>query len=538
MDAVLPINPKTKVTSRVHNDESRRPVAMAALGPVYMGAAPPHPDLSDGLTAEAGVRKRFVMEPPVPERPLLVKLSKFVEGWCKNNLAPLSADVDQSLDVWLEATAYPEWRKKELRTVWEDFDGDIFQYKYTKVKSFIKDEWYPTYKHARAINARTDTFKCWFGPLVKLIETEVYKNHHFIKHVPVADRPEYIMRHLYREGADYLQTDYSSFEALFRKEIMEHCEFVLFRYMCKALPNFRLIIRALEEVLGGVNFCEFKWFVVRCLARRMSGEMCTSLSNGFSNLMFMLFTCQEVGFRDVDGVVEGDDGLFVGHGKPPGPADFARLGLIIKLQVYRNLAHASFCGIVFEPGDNVNVRDPIEMVVGFGWGDAKYARSKQRKKDTILRCKALSYAHQYPGAPIIQSMAHSVLRATRHVAGFTARYVQRAKMDSWVRELLAAAIKDESNIKFARVPDRTRLLVEELYGVSVDHQIILEEYFDSIDICSAFSHPLIDLYLNPTWCHYWDNYVVHRQPDIEYPNVSWTRLPRWSPEFVTNQFVT
>lgn len=535
MDKVLPISDKTKITENVnsHLDHLRRPVAMAGLGCIYRGAAPPHPDLSDPLTMEAGVRKRFVMEPPEPEPEWIKELEAFTLEFVHKNFKPLNPDTDLSLETWLAATTYPEWRKQELRDTWSTFDGCPESYKNSKVEGHGKDEWYEEMKHARGINARVDMFKCFFGPVCKAMETEVYKHPSFIKHVPVKDRPAYITNLLFRESGAYLQTDYSSFEALFKSQIMRACEFVLYDYLCKDLPTGREIVRVLYNVLTGENKIEFKWFMVRVVARRMSGEMNTSLGNGFSNLMFMLFVCKKVGFTNVVGVVEGDDGLFVGSGTPPRTEDFARLGLIIKLQVHHNLSHASFCGIVFEPGDNVNVRDPLPVIVGFGWGDAKYALSRSRKKRIILRCKALSYAHQYPGCPIVQSLAWAALRATRSVSKETFRYVSRAKIDGWWRDTLLSAIKDEANIRPVEPPVKTRLLVEELYGVSVSDQKIMEQFYDSLSDDSVYSHPVLDKYLKDSWVRYWDDYVLYRQPSPDYPAYNWRRMPGWVPEFDT-----
>jgi hypothetical protein len=535
MDPVKPISEKTKITEdpSVFVDHLRRPVAMAGLGCIYRGAAPPHADLSDPLTVEAGVRKRFVMEPPTPEKKLLDELEVFVREFVENNFTPLSPETDLSLEKWLSETTYPEWRKEELRKEWADYNGVPETKKYTSVEGHPKDEWYEEFKHARGINARVDMFKCFFGPVCKAMEHVVYQHPAFIKHVPVKDRPAYIMKHLWQEGGTYLATDYSSFEALFKSEIMRVCEFVLYDYLCKDLPTGKEIVRTLYNVLTGENHCSFKGFMVRVVARRMSGEMNTSLGNGFSNLMFMLFMCKKVGFLNVVGVVEGDDGLFVGAGRPPTTEDFARLGLIIKLQVHHSLAAASFCGIVFEPGDNVNIRDPLPVIVGFGWGDAKYARSRDRKKAVILRCKALSYAHQYPGCPIVQSLAWAALRTTRHVSHETFRYVSRAKIDGWYRDALLAAIKDEANIVPIEPPVRTRLLVQELYGISVDDQRQIEEFYDNMVTSDVYSTPLLDKYLKSPWVQYWDSYVLHRQPNPDYPDYIWRRMPGWKPEFPT-----
>lgn len=534
MDPVKPISPKTKIIEKddLVLDPLRRPIAMAGLGCIYRGAAPPHADLSDPLSVEAGVRKRFVMEPPAPDPLWLDELEDFVRDFVNKNFTPLTPETDLTLETWLANTTYPDWRKNELRKEWDDFNGCPEDPRYTKVEGHPKDEWYEECKHVRGINARVDMFKCFFGPVCKAMETEVYKHPAFIKHVPVKDRPEYIMKLLWQESGKYLATDYSSFEALFKSEVMRVCEFVLYDYLCKDLPTGKEIVRTLYNVLTGENRCSFKGFMVRVVARRMSGEMNTSLGNGFSNLMFMLFVCKKVGFKNVVGVVEGDDGLFVGDGNPPTSEDFSKLGLIIKLQVHHSLAAASFCGIVFEPGDNINVRDPLPVIVGFGWGDAKYALSRTRKKQAILRCKALSYAHQYPGCPIVQSLAWAALRMTRNVKGETLRYVQRAKIDGWYRETLLRAIADEKNIVRIEPLPRTRLLVQELYGISVSDQKEIEKFYDGLQD-DVYSCPLLDKYLKSAWVNYWDSYVLPRQPNPDYPSYTWRRMRGWKPEFPT-----
>ncbi len=80
----------------------------------------------------------------------------------------------------------------------------------------------------------------------------------------------------------------------------------------------------------------------------MSGEMNTSLGNGFSNLMFMLYACEIQGI-ECDGIVEGDDGAFALSLKPGQKFDesiFAEMGLTIKLEKHTDLMSMSFCGIL------------------------------------------------------------------------------------------------------------------------------------------------------------------------------------------------
>lgn len=491
---------------------------MVSLGCHVKGIAQPHPCPHDPKTIKAGVRKRFAIRPPKGEKQLLEKLRAFVRRWLGTNLVPLASDAETSVDKWLANTAYPAWRQDELRAKWEKVT-DIRcpprtkkgQNPYFMCKSFVKDECYPEFKHARAINSRSDEFKCAVGPIFKLIEEQVYKHPAFIKHVPVALRPDYIMKMLYSEGAEYMATDYTAFESLFVKDLMDACEFELYDYMTKNLPsdpkagNFMTLIR---EVILGTNVCEFKNFTVELEATRMSGEMCTSLGNGFSNLMFMLFMCEEVGCKEVKGVVEGDDGLFTMVGSPPTAQDFARLGLVIKADMHTSINTASFCGIIFDPEDKVNVTDPRDVLATFGWASGKYAFS-QRKHKVLLRCKALSLAYQYPGCPVVQSLARYALRVTRGVD--TSHFLEKDNvMDRWQKDQLQEAMRDERNLRdvVRVVPMNTRVLVEKLFGISIEQQQAIEAYFDGLNTLTVLDHTAISLNMSNVWGEYADKYVV------------------------------
>lgn len=453
-------------------DRPRKPTQVS-LGPHFVGAAMPHPD-SDPHTAAAGVCARFGRAPPEPDPKTLDRFERFVGQWLSKNLVPLPPDTDVSFDTWIAETPYPEWRKKELRSakVENIFDGK----KYFKCKSFIKDECYPSYKHARGINSRTDPFKCAIGPWFKVIEKVLFRLPYFIKKVPVSQRAQFIKDRLFTLGACYLTSDYTSFEALFTSELMKKCEFQLYKYMTQFIPNHDEFWRMLDEVLAATNSCAFRDFLVKIKATRMSGEMCTSLGNGFSNLMFILFVCSELG-STVDGVVEGDDGLFVVNGPVPTEADFAKLGLRIKLQVFDRLSDASFCGLVFDEEDCVNVTDPLPEIVSFGLGTSKYMSAKDSTLKSLLRCKSLSMVHQYSGCPILQEIGLYGIRVTKGIDHRT--YMNSRHVCTWERDQLIEASRMEKRLfeVVREPPRRTRLLVERLYGISIERQLAIEQYF-------------------------------------------------------------
>lgn len=526
-----PVKEGTKFKDRpIIQNDSRRALQQFSLGCHWHEVALPHADTYDDLSVRAGVAKRFAFRPPTPKAGLIEEMVSFTKQFLQTHLTPLEPYADTSVETWLKKTSYPLWRRQELHRLWLCV-GDIGEEpRYFNCKSFGKDETYPEFKHVRGINSRSDQFKCAVGPIFKLIEEQVYKLPEFIKHVPVADRPAYIMKRLYKEGAFYLQTDYTAFESLFTKLLMK-IEFELYKYMTRNLVGGPEWYRLVKRVLSGKNKCYFKNFIVTVLATRMSGEMCTSLGNGFGNLMFMLFAASKAGCSDVEGVVEGDDGLFTMRGTPPSESDFSDLGLVIKIVRHEEIATASFCGLVFDPVDQINVRDPLEVLASFAWAPSRYALCRRATKLGLLRCKALSLAHQYPGMPIVSALAQYGLRITRGLTSAAVRVAKRFR-DDWRRSQFLKAIESEKSIPVVDPPNRTRLLVERLYHISVEKQIEIESYLNRLNEMMPLK---FDLEVPEAWKEYYEKYVIHYDflpADLNWPSglVPWRSscfVPEW-----------
>lgn len=463
----------------------------------------PQPDFGDASTAAEGAVKRYCSNPPQPDRELTRKLEQFVKSWLDRNMRPLLPDEVPTFEEWLSSTNYPEWRKVELRAALVRLEETGLVNKHRKVKSFVKREAYPEYKYARCINARSDAFKVFSGPIFKAIEKQLFARDEFIKKIPVEDRPKYIMDRLNIAGRKIVATDYTSFEALFTRKMMEAVEMQLYRHMTSGLRDGNEWFNEIHDTLTGRNLCQYRDFTVSVLAKRMSGEMCTSLGNSFSNLMFMLFACEQNG-SVCTGVVEGDDGLFSIAGPVPSSAFFESMGLNIKLEEHDQIETASFCGLVFDPVDLVNVRDPRAVLADFGWVDGEYAFARSSKLRVLLRCKALSLSVQYAGCPIVGALADYGLRVTtrddiRH-------YVANARLDEFVREKLQRAHRlYPKGRQYVEPPMRTRLLVQKLYGISVDQQIFIENSLRSLTVLKPLevelSHPKV-------WAEYGRDYTV------------------------------
>lgn len=474
---------------------------------------------------KAGVLKRVGTRLPEICPATMRKFKKRVWKWCEQNLTPISKDADLEVPHWLDQTNYTANRKEQLKSVWER-GPDIKDKKYHTCKSFMKDETYTEYKHARGIFSRTDEWKCFMGPIVKEIENAVYKHPAFIKHIPVADRPRYIMERLSRPGAKYFATDYTAFESSFKKMVMEMTSFILYKYMMKYHPRWT-DMKFIMKVVGGKNKCVFKRFWFTVLATRMSGEMDTSLANGFANLMVAMFLCELTGCGEPTAVAEGDDGVFsTPTNRFPTPEDFAKLGFNIKIDTSDDLETASFCGLIFDRNELINVTNPLEVLFSTGWLTGRYAKSSRSTKLAILRCKALSIMHQYPGCPMLDRYARYIARTTREFHGTAVNIVTKKNVfNSYERTMYLHALSAEENAPI-RVPGvATRQIITDKYGISMDDQVKFEMLCDQRTTLEPLDAPFLRKYLPPSWVDYYLRYWGNGVGDICRPPLNFPVLP-------------
>lgn len=400
----------------------------------------------------------------------------------------------------------------------------------------MKDETYPDYKHVRGIFSRTDEFKCVFGPMVKAVENVLYDLPQFIKHVTVSERPDYIMAYLFRPDAQYSATDYTSFESSFVPELLKSTSFILYDYMFRHNPEYNNLMKCLK-VISGTNVCYFKHLKFKILGTRMSGEMDTSLANGFTNLMVYLFLMSEKGVdpSQVKMVVEGDDGLASTPGNVfPTKEDFAQLGFNIKIEIHNSIETASFCGMVFDRLDRINITNPLEVIYTMGWLPNRYVKASHATKCAILRCKALSAAHQYPSCPIIWSYSQYILKLTRQFHGAAKDMLKKNVFNTYERDgFLKAfkaheddhALKAESRIPIRKCTERTRQLVEDRFQISVHDQLTFEKFCDERSVLEPFRPSMLEKYLPESWIDYYYTYGRTPSGDVNYPALGTNKCP-------------
>jgi hypothetical protein len=477
-----PVKSFSRFVPKYHLDGIRRIPVSASLGLHFSGASFPHADPSDIPTIVAGVAKRVAGDPPPVNIPLFTRFTEFVERWLVNNLTPLDEDTTFDVETWLAQSNYSNSRQRALYKHYRklyDAASPVFDARTRKVKCFIKDESYPSFKHPRGIYARVDDIKFLLGPCFKKIEHLVYAHPSFIKHVPVAERATYISE-LLRYTDKKLGSDYSSYEKHFTS-ITYAIEFLLYRFMLQRCRFGKWYYDLIVAVLAGMNFCIFKMLNAKIPAGRMSGEMNTSLGNGFVNLMLFLFINFLKGNTAAVAVVEGDDLIGGFSGEDIVAEDYAALGFTIKVQCYQHIADASFCGLIFDPDVLVSIPDPTKIILNVGWTASRYRHASDLKMKGLLRAKGYSMLYQYPGVPIVQNLAVAILRITGGVPIVIPSY--------WTHWQIKHGFS--TNVASKTIDIRTRFLMERIFKYSLSEQFELERYFDSLSKVEPLFHPIV-----------------------------------------------
>jgi hypothetical protein len=424
-----------------------------------------------------------------------------------SRLQPLSEVM--TVEDWLDGSSYSQAEKDRLRRANEEFGesdspGDLAK-RFKRIRGIIKAEFYDAFKPPRVIGSRNDYAKIFFGPLIKSIEKKVYPllcnpdgTSYFIKGKPVAEWAAHVLDHLVVNGAKYLTSDYKAFEGSFVPDLMAMCEYQLYRYMTRHLGTAKTKLFG-KMIMSRCIYTFEEWKGMA--STRCSGDVNTSLGNGFSNLCFALYACYLSGITPsrVRAMVEGDDGLFV---LPflPDLSPLRRLGLTMTWQMHDSINTASFCGMRFDPVTRTNLVDPRNKLlntpyvlgpqnVGFG----------PRKKAAYLHAKALSLLVCHPICPIVTAYARCLIRLTPVSAGEEAWGL--ARMDSWHMSRLGHLSLPQS----IEIPVSTRVLFSSMFSISVEEQIRWEKFFDAKADLRPYS---IDLGFSDTQRRVFERYVV------------------------------
>lgn len=503
-------------------DKNLRPPVAKSILP-HIKAIPPKPDNTHPISLMDGMAKRMAYKPPQYDPEMRQRFKKFVLNWVRTNLVPLDEFETFDVQSWLDETNYPLWRKKEILDLHEQFimDPDNLEVRnfYFKalISIFTKEEYYEEYKHHRGIWARSDLFKAIAGPIFRKIEDQLFKLKYFIKKIPKKDRPAYIVNMMQDYARKYQLSDYTSFESQFTTDMMDDCEFTMYRYMVSNNKVGQWYIQFIFDAIASDNLVMNKFFRVLVKAKRMSGEMNTSLGNSFSNLMFMLFAFDEYKIDYLGPVVEGDDGLVAVSGSIP-QEYFPKMGLNVKMVIVPELSVASFCGIIFDPLDEINIRDPREPLCTTFWVPKRYALCGEEKYYQLIRSKALSLIFEYPGCPILYKLGRKLFEILHNY-----EVLQEPDRDSYkmyyYKQAYEAYCDDRLPHKDTGIA--TRILMSDQFGISISEQLAIEREIDNITI-TAWDCPIATSIMPGLWVHNYDVYVreifCQTEHSLRFPN--------------------
>lgn len=196
-------------------------------------------------------------------------------------------------------------------------------------------------------------------------------------------------------------------------------------------------------------------------ATRMSGEMNTSLGNGWCNYVVLYDIVWRKGGR-VIGYVEGDDGIFVSS-VPVTTEDYQIRGFDVKVVHHESATTASFCGIVSSP-DGTLLKDPYRTLTGFGWTSSFISAGEDIMWE-LLFAKSLSLKYEAPNCPILGVLADHVISLC---AGINPRFVS----DGYHVEVAPRVV---SRMPTCDPSPAARETFQKVFGIPVSLQLQCEE---------------------------------------------------------------
>lgn len=495
-----------RVRGGMHGKE-RRPVAALAPNFLRAGNLPfvrPRPDLDAPVNKIAGSIHRFGRELPPAKPGRMTDFLNFAKFLIRKKFPVLPADTTYSVDHWL--SKYTKAEQAQFRELIRD--SVVVTAKRLRNKSFIKDEPHNEPKMPRIINAYTDAAKAICGDIQHVLDEAVYKLPFSVKHMNVNERPRAVAEKFGLEPVD--GTDFSAMEA-HHEGVRAKIRIYWKKHVGQNLPfidEYMKIVRAKSE---GINVSEFKDVIVQVVGRLMSGDCSTSSDNFVLNICLILYMLWKSVYPDlplreaVEKVwewpmfAEGDDGIFKHFDILPGLVE--ELGLAFKKDDYPHFGMASFCGIIADPDELINITDPRKVLADFPVLSRRYMACSEAKMRQLMRAKAMSYLVCYSGCPIIDPYCRYVLRATR---GVDVRSLS-GKMGYWDNALLEQALTEKPWLQARPISPATRRLVERVYQISNRTQMLWESEFETRDVLMPLD--VAEPEAPPKWMEFSRDYV-------------------------------
>lgn len=427
-----------------------------------------------------GLCKRVVHEEHPFDEHIQKDFVKFSRHFIKHNIRPIPNGLSEDLllEEWLAHSKYNKEKKQTLRELNAKMRAhEIPRRQYLALTSFIKSEFYEEPKEARIINSRSDAFKSRIGPFIHAAEKYVYDDH-FIKHCTPAQVVER-MKAKAKGFEVFYETDYSSFEGSFTSTFLSQIELY---FLTRLFYNYPEIVSLITLALTSKNKATFRSkYVAEFYGSRMSGEMWTSMCNGFMNKLLVEYVAKRSNAH-VDYLVEGDDGFICSNKELMW--DLTKLcGFKLKCDVVFDPMKIQFCSLRV-CGDKL-VPNITRTLKHYGYIiDSQLSRAlstgskrSERKLREIQLAKAQSLLATSSGIPILQSIADQQIRVLKGT------YLNSKYYDWWESEFY-----DLSNARRTPITQEVRNYVASEFNIPIDLQIELERQIES---CSFRTYDIV-----------------------------------------------
>jgi len=446
------------------------------------------PTPSDSATnAAGGCLNRLANEMLPPSDEVQEDFSSFID-LCHEQLVPLDDYSIESFDVWLSNRT--NWSSSRRDAIDKAITDTIRILDASRNKSFIKDEFYPSFKWPRAINSYSDEVKAYVGATIKAIEKSYYAQ---VSNVCIKGTdPRQLKKRLDKFiGAGVRVCDFSSFEAhhtgVYSKAF---ADFIL--HMTQHCTD-RGPIELIVSLIRGQSHVQFRQAQMNVRERLMSGAMWTSLQNFYLNYVIQLYieTRLRVPTRslgmidlettqvDVNFLIEGDDGLVTYHeyNKILFKKIVKSMNVLLKVDYYDDVYEAGFCsnyidvaGIKQGEDENISriVVDPIKTISKMIWMPKHMMSSNDSKRLALLKGVVLSAKYRAWNAPIVGPYCDHLLNMLSSIT--ERRNVYDNGYNNFIEEAKASQVWKSPAV----VTDTSRSLVSRLFGISHSEQLRLE----------------------------------------------------------------
>lgn len=270
---------------------------------------------------------------------------------------------------------------------------------------FIKRETYPSGdKPPRLISFPQEGEKLIMTMAFYHVMHPLFSSSYASKEIPEDVRPRVIEKRLSRPGAKYFVADYTSWECVPNKMIMQLGEHRVLRQCVD--PCYHFVFDWIER--GGV-LRHKSGVKMKIPAVQYSGRYTTSLSNTIRNKLMM----DAVSFYlnvPYKGVFEGDDSLTSWpHSvqKEQITDALGRLGVVAEIDQVMHPGQGGYCSMYWNRNLELMI-EPVKMLANFPISRSQLSLSS-KNHEALLSAKAMSLAYRAPGCPICCALVDSYI---------------------------------------------------------------------------------------------------------------------------------